>query len=587
MVAPRVSHAAATAEARDARTIDAMPAAHDQLRIELTATRDEQRSGAVDIAWPGAEASLFFVFGQPSHATVSLDTGERMAGLEALDHLLGHLPDTATVQPWRRVMVPEDTLRLSVDELLCRLGGEAGLVPPPPPALGHPMTVADFPLLPLGVSLWSDAAANVVHLDMLAPKLPDSLVVLTADGVRAATVIASGSIVDSVYVDAASCLLGDEATDALMRTSTGTISGYGLDDERLLASIPLLWRSRRAITGLHASWIDVDRMVADIRESGQSCALLVSGEHGGAALFHDGQLVGSYTEQRRTPSGSPAALRALLRAPGATVSVLSGAPSLAVERALAEEAFHQFIAAPVAEEVKEEDVAGPVASEAVLAPDPGGNGSAAPALPLFPPDVFALPDLEPPLPEPEAAAPPVPAAVPTAAAGDVAHDELEPITAGAETLATISLAPPVADAGAPPPPVEDSEPEAAVDHADDGRRAAEPAAAAAALADDAAASTAAGGGPNEAGDAEFVPARLEFDVAALRRELIDIATVWLGQADVGPVSRIIKRTRPGVDEFVGAVARIGSLQVPGHEPAVVRAMAREMHFRVAEVLCAV
>jgi hypothetical protein len=86
---------------------------------------------------------------------------------------------------------------------------------------------------------------------------------------------------------------------------------------------------------------------------------------------------------------------------------------------------------------------------------------------------------------------------------------------------------------------------------------------------------------------EFVPTRVDVDIDALRAELIGIADAWLGKDDVAPVAAAIRGARPGVDDFVAAIQAISSLDIPGHENAVVRAMAREMHFRAAEVLCGV
>ena len=86
---------------------------------------------------------------------------------------------------------------------------------------------------------------------------------------------------------------------------------------------------------------------------------------------------------------------------------------------------------------------------------------------------------------------------------------------------------------------------------------------------------------------EFVPARLDIDVDALRTELTDIATVWLGEDDAAPVAEAIGAARPGVDDFVSTIRAIGAMEIPGHESAVVRAMAREMHYRASEVLCGV
>lgn len=86
---------------------------------------------------------------------------------------------------------------------------------------------------------------------------------------------------------------------------------------------------------------------------------------------------------------------------------------------------------------------------------------------------------------------------------------------------------------------------------------------------------------------EFVPTRVDVDIDALRDELIGIADTWLGKADAAPAAAAIRAARPGVDDFVAAIRAIASLDIPGHENAVIRAMAREMHFRAAEVLCGV
>jgi hypothetical protein len=86
---------------------------------------------------------------------------------------------------------------------------------------------------------------------------------------------------------------------------------------------------------------------------------------------------------------------------------------------------------------------------------------------------------------------------------------------------------------------------------------------------------------------EFVPPRLEIDIDGLRAELTAIAVTWLGADDAAAVAAAIDATRPGVDDFVSTIASIGAMEIPNHENAVLRAMAREMHYRATEVLCGV
>jgi hypothetical protein len=682
---------------------------------EIAATRDSQRSGAIDVDWNGVRASIYFVFGQPSHATFAGLEGEETVGNAALDRLLAEVPDGAAVNSWRRVMIPEDTLRCSIDELYARCAertaGPAAADASPPSRPVVPFRVGDFPILPLGTSLWSDAAANIVHLDLLAPQLPDSLIVLTAPGCRAVAVVAHGAIVDAVWVSDSVGLVGGDAARALMSTGEGTVSGYGLDDDRLLMSLPLLWRAPRSIAGLHAEWLDTDRLLADFRAEGRSCALLVSGAAEGVALVDEGTLVATYTQHRRRPSSSASTLRTLLRTPGARVAIATRGPDQPAEAVLDEdviqapppaEAAVAAVPAPVMTDVAAAEpaavpaVAAP-AEDGVIAveadapavadgPDPDatpsdirdevdadvptftlplsgdgldvgggsaaghtsgpgtddhaaanghgidavsngngrGNGAASgdhpggagkrgkggrigrlrglkngrgnpgvaepPPLANFPPDVFALPEFAP-------SAPPHPPQ-PTAEERDVAASDVEP--------------PPAPAVDAPPDePVADAVPEATAPavtpddeaHADPHTDPApddEPVVAAPslALASEPAAAAAeplvgedeprpAAPTQTDLDDHDHVTPRLDFDVDALRTELVTIATAWLGPDDIAPIAGLINAARPGVDEFVGTIAAISALPVPGHESAVVRAMAREMHFRAAEVLCGV
>jgi hypothetical protein len=84
---------------------------------------------------------------------------------------------------------------------------------------------------------------------------------------------------------------------------------------------------------------------------------------------------------------------------------------------------------------------------------------------------------------------------------------------------------------------------------------------------------------------EFVPMRIDVDLDRLRAELIGVAVLWLGVDDAGPIVSAITAARPGVDEFVTAIASIERTTVPGQEPSFIRAMARDMHYRAAQTLC--
>lgn len=87
--------------------------------------------------------------------------------------------------------------------------------------------------------------------------------------------------------------------------------------------------------------------------------------------------------------------------------------------------------------------------------------------------------------------------------------------------------------------------------------------------------------------AEFVAPRIDVDFESLRSELTEIAERWLGADDIAPVVAAIAAARPGVDDFVSAIAAVAAVEIPGHESAIVRAMAREMNYRASEVLCGV
>jgi hypothetical protein len=455
-----------------------------------------------------------------------------------------------------------------------------------PVAERPPFGFDDFPCLPLGAALWSDEIANVSNLKAVVPRMPNSLLVLTGAAARAAAVVTDGTIVDAVWVSAHEGLVGDDAAHALMKSDTGTLTAYVSEDARLASVLPMLWRWPRLGPSLPAAWLHTDDLVAEMRTSGRTCALLVASADPGVALFRSGSLVGAFTTAHPWPGKSIAALWNLLHSPGARVTVIGDAgpaataeptddepqavtarrrPSrvTAARRAAAATAAEELATTPIVEE--------PAAVTAVEEPA---------AAPIVEEPTAAMA-----VEEPEATADHEPSV------GE-GIDEPSAPEAGGETTAELD-----ADAGVSTPAlVADGTPQAVSDdlliaevtesdaevdepliaafgeHSDDAEAAIEPTDMERVEA-------------REAG--EFVAPRLDIDVDALRAELIGIAVTWLGADDAALVVSAIRSARAGVDDFVSTIAAIGAMEIPGHERAVVRAMGREMHFRASEVLCGI
>jgi hypothetical protein len=224
---------------------------HTVMLREISAAGDRESTGALDLAWGRAHASLFFKFGHPRHLLLTTADGRMLAGKDALTALLAELPADIEVATWRRAMVTEETLDLTADELIALLdphgsarsngsagspnGREPGL-PQPGSAPAPPRPVfgrAHFPLLPLGPVLWSDAMANVLDLEAMLPLLPNCLLVLTLPEPQAAALVAEGVITDAVWMTEGQGLLGDTAARALMRSREGELTAYRIDDPRM------------------------------------------------------------------------------------------------------------------------------------------------------------------------------------------------------------------------------------------------------------------------------------------------------------------------------------------------------------------
>ena len=446
-----------------------------------------------------------------------------------------------------------------------------------PVAERPPFGFDDFPCLPLGAALWSDEIANVSNLKAVVPRMPNSLLVLTGAAARAAAVVTDGTIVDAVWVSAHEGLVGDDAAHALMKSDTGTLTAYVSEDAHLASVLPMLWRWPRLGPSLPAAWLHTDDLVAEMRTSGRTCALLVASADPGVALFRSGSLVGAFTTAHPWPGKSIAALWNLLHSPGARVTVIGDAGPAATAEPTDDEpqvvtarrrpsrvtAARRAAAATAAEE--------PAAVTAVEEPA---------AAPIVEEPTAAMA-----VEEPEATAD----HEPSVGAG---IDEPSVAEAGGETIAELdgdaAVSIPALVADETPQAVSDDlviaevtgsdaevdEPLIAAfgEHSDGAEAAMEPTDMERVEAREA---------------SEFVAPRLDIDIDALRTELIEIAVTWLGSDDAALVVSAIRSARAGVDDFVSTIAAIGAMEIPGHERAVVRAMGREMHFRASEVLCGV
>jgi hypothetical protein len=405
-----------------------------------------------------------------------------------------------------------------------------------------PVGVRGFPLLPLGQALWSDDIANVVNLEAVVPHLPDSLLVLQGPACQAAALISGGAVVDAIWVNDTGGLLGQDAARALMSSTEGTLTSHRIADPRLVRALPMLWRAPRLGAGLPSAWMNAFDVIAEVRDSRRSCGLVVDSADPGAALFEAGELIAVYSAADRRPSTSTGTLRELLLSPGAVVTLIGPPPEETPET-------EPSAARPEAETAASEPTAEAAAVETAE----------------------------------ETHAETVTAEVPVEVAEDAAQPD--PVVAD-EADAEATTAVTDVDVAAEEPDVEPS-----TDDVDEPVAATAPAGPAvfsiAALPEELVIE------PTEmerveAREAkEFVPARLDLDVDALRSELAAIAVAWRGADAAEPVLHAIAGARPGVDDFVSAIAAIAAMSIPGHESAVVRAMAREMHYRATEVLTGV
>src|SRR5260370_35825026 len=94
----------------------ATAAPHVKVLRQLAIAKDDYLSGALDFTWESGKATVYVVFGQPSHAVWESDGG-KLEGDAAIDAIVNDLPNSFTAGPWRRAMSSRDTLDISLDEL--------------------------------------------------------------------------------------------------------------------------------------------------------------------------------------------------------------------------------------------------------------------------------------------------------------------------------------------------------------------------------------------------------------------------------------------------------------------------------------
>jgi hypothetical protein len=330
--------------------------------------------------------------------------GRHLEGVEALAALVTQLPPRFELSPWRKEVVRTETLSCTLDELMEPFAQLAGAASP-----GDALTsgssgsgaanggsapetdfgLADFPLLPLGPSLWSDAAASVVHLDVLIPNLPDALIVLTGPMLRAAAIVVRQQLIDAVWVDEEDRMVGEAAGMAVMGARAGSVSGYRLETPKLAEALTMLWRCPTVYREMPASWVNADNLLQDLEGRRRDSAIVVTGGVRGVALVAGGKLLGVYTETDRQPVASPERLTELLRGPRARVT-LRQSPEERQTDHFPETAYHAFVAdvaeapTPLSEVLAAITASSRYAASALPAPDPSKSVDATAKLELTP-----------------------------------------------------------------------------------------------------------------------------------------------------------------------------------------------------------
>jgi len=364
----------------------ATAAPHVKLLRQLASAKDDYLSGAFDISWDGAKATLYLVFGRPSHAVFETDQ-ERIEGEAAIDALLAALPRAFVVSDWRRAMSPHETLSITIDELagpFVRLAGSYADDPVADEdpewwsavddAPDLPFGLADFPLLPGGRPLWVEGSPEEIRLADRLAGLPPSILILTGAKLRAAAVVSGGDLIDAVWLDSDDHARGETAGMALLGATKGSLAGYALDDPRVAEALTMLWRLPLAVSGVELSWLDPASMLAAFRADGLDRVLVIDAPVRGIALFSRGGLVAVYSETQRSAVASPERLRSLLSQARGRLTVMERKPRPVASETSKPVSAHDFFEVSATEPVAAE----PLTVEPEAEPSPVGDSDPVP-----------------------------------------------------------------------------------------------------------------------------------------------------------------------------------------------------------------
>lgn len=331
-----------------------------KLLRQLSSAQDEYRSGKFDISWDMCRGSLFFVFGQPNHAEYDDGSGTVLTGQDALTAILQNLPPHFEVSGWQKSLVRNPSLKCTVQDLQEPFTSLAGtyLEEEPRPSDAEESIVEDesgrlrpvgitletFPILPVGQSLWTEASSSVVHLDVLIPKLPTSLIVLTGTNVRACAVVEQGLMLDALWVEPGGTHMGESAAMAIQNAQNVTLSGYRMESKDQIEALIMLWRSPVAFREMKSTWLDIERFVEDLQHDPfLDCVIAVDGPTKGYGFFTRGSLAMAYTSDDRKPTQDIDVLKSLLKQDGGKLSILRNAENMQKRDAVNEDTFHMYV----------------------------------------------------------------------------------------------------------------------------------------------------------------------------------------------------------------------------------------------------